>query len=289
MDNNLNPNENLNQNNEPNVNVNVNPSVNSSSANMGVNPDMNNNLVNTSANNSDNSVTNNQSDKRFSLFGTSEQEKSTHTVIMSKQMAEKLVEEKRKEKEANEQYVPVPVSKGKYFLMIVFFIFMFALVWFLPNISEFVSIKKAEREQKNAPVITTGTLTCKMDRTTDDFNISYMTQFSFTDSKLDRLTFVTSTVGDAVVHSNKLDDLINKCRLLQEQVENLNGIKVNCSQSDGTVVETHDFNYKILDVSMVTTSFVEAGLTYPKYRDGDDIDKIEEEMNASGYNCERSN
>lgn len=326
MNNNVNPNENLNQNNNlaqgttnnvptavnnnpvqsnnvvENMAVNNNPGVvqsvtgtnTSVNTGVGVTSDTTNTVSTASTTNAganteqlesmDNTK---KADERFSLFKQQDDKKTT-PVIMSKQMSDKLEAERRKQREENEKYQAKPVSKFKYALMIIFFIFMFALVFFLPDITNYINIKKDLKAQENAPAITTGLLTCRLDRTTDIFNISYTAQFSFTDSKLNKLSYVTSTEGDAIVDSDQLDSLLNKCKLLQNEVGSLAGVKVSCNQSEGTVVETQDFTYSLINKESINSAYIEAGGVYPEFENEQNIDVIEKNMSASGYKCERS-
>lgn len=310
MNNNVNPNENLNQNNNlaqgstNNVptDVNNNPGVvqsisgTNASVNTGVGvsndttvPVSTASITTTQANTEQIENTENvkKADERFSLFKQKDDKKTT-PVIMSKQMSDKLEAERRKQREENEKYEAKPVSKFKYALMIIFFIFMFALVFFLPDITNYINIKKDLKAQENAPAITTGLLTCKLDRTTDIFNISYTAQFSFTDSKLNKLSYVTSTEGDDIVDSDQLDAILSKCKLLQNEVDSLAGVRVSCNQFEGTVVETQDFTYSLINKENINSAYIEAGGVYPEFENEQNIDVIEKNMSASGYKCERS-
>ena len=310
MNNNVSPNENLNQNNNlaqgstNNVptDVNNNPGVvqsisgTNASVNTGVGvsndttvPVSTASTTTTEANTEQIENTDNvkKADERFSLFKQKDDKKTT-PVIMSKQMSDKLEAERRKQREENEKYEAKPVSKFKYALMIIFFIFMFALVFFLPDITNYINIKKDLKAQENAPAITTGLLTCRLDRTTDIFNISYTAQFSFTDNKLNKLSYVTSTEGDSIVDSDQLDAVLSKCKLLQNEVVSLAGVKVSCNQSEGTVVETQDFTYSLINKESINSAYIEAGGVYPEFENEQNIDVIEKNMSASGYKCERS-
>lgn len=326
MNNNVNPNGNLNQNNNlaqgstnnvptdvnnnpvqnnnavENVAVNDNPGVvqsisgTNASVNTGVGvsndttvPVSTASITTTQANTEQIENTENvkKADERFSLFKQKDDKKTT-PVIMSKQMSDKLEAERRKQREENEKYEAKPVSKFKYALMIIFFIFMFALVFFLPDITNYINIKKDLKAQENAPAITTGLLTCKLDRTTDIFNISYTAQFSFTDSKLNKLSYVTSTEGDDIVDSDQLDAILSKCKLLQNEVDSLAGVRVSCNQFEGTVVETQDFTYSLINKENINSAYIEAGGVYPEFENEQNIDVIEKNMSASGYKCERS-
>lgn len=304
MNNNVNPNENLNQVNNDLTQV---PTTNNvpleSTNNQAV---QSNNVVETVPVNNNGNILQNVSntttvsnteqleenddskknDEKFSLF--KKEENKTTPVIMSKQMSDKIEAERRKQREESEQYEAKPVSKFKYAMMIIFFIFMFALIYFLPDITNYINIQKDLKKQENAPAITTGLLTCKMDRTTDNFNLSYTAQFGFTDSKLNKLSYVTSTTGDAVIDSDELDNILNKCKLLQNQVTSLSGVRVNCSQSEGTVVETQEFTYSAIDKEKINSAYIEAGGVYPEFDNEQDIDVIEKNMSASGYKCERT-
>ena len=316
MNNNVNPNENLNQNNNltqgstnsvptdvnnnsvqsnnvvENVAVNNNPGVVQNVTGTNTSVGVSANATSTTTNDSNTEQlesTDNvkKTEERFNLFKQQEDKKVT-PVIMSKKMSDKLEAERRKQREENEKYEAKPVSKFKYALMIIFFIFMFALVFFLPDITNYINIKKDLKAQENAPAITTGLLTCRLDRTTDIFNISYTAQFSFTDSKLNKLSYVTSTEGDAIVDSDQLDSLLSKCKLLQNEVDSLSGVKVSCNQSEGTVVETQDFTYSLINKESINSAYIEAGGVYPEFENEQNIDVIEKNMSASGYKCERS-
>ncbi len=327
MNNNVNPNEKLNQNNSVNTgnvstnNVNNNPVQNNnvvermtvkSSSVMGEmstgtvtnNSNTTDTATNTTVSVNSEPVKTEQSlndnvnvntgnvektpkqDERFSLFKT--EEKNTTPVIMSKQMADKLEAERKKVREEKEKYEFKPVSKFKYFLMIVFFIFMFALIYFLPDITNYINIQKDLKEQENAPVITTGLLTCKLERTTDVFNVNYTAQFSFTDSKLNKLSYVISYEGDSVLDSDKLDELTDKCKLLRDGVNSLAGVNIDCSRTDSTFVETQLFTYSLIDKESINSAYIEAGGVYPEFDNEQDIDVIEKNMSASGYKCERT-
>ena len=289
MDNNVNPNNNVEQDNTSNVTPNVVGSNSSEVINNSVNS---NNNVSTNANTTTSDASSNgmpnpkNVDDRINLFG--KKEEKTTTVIMSKKMSEELVAKRRQERAQREQYVAVPVSKAKYTLMIIFFIFMFGLIYFLPDISSFISLKKAEKEQANTPAITSGLLTCKLNKTTNIFNIEYTGQFRFEDSKLNKLTHITTTTGDARADADPLAEIMTKCGILQEQAATLGGIRVTCEQSGGTVIEKQVLDYTTLDVERVTSAYVEAGGVYPEFKNEQSIDVIEKNMNASGYTCERT-
>ncbi len=175
----------------------------------------------------------------------------------------------------------------KYYMTFVFMIGLILMVIFLPNISDFIKSYQRAKEAENAPVITTGTLTCTMTDRDDKFDYYYEANFSFRDSKMYRLNYNTTIKGDRVLDAEELSAMKSSCDILSNQVENMDGIRVTCSLSEGVYENDQVLDYTTLDPDLVTTAYLEAGGTYPNYENEQSIDEIEKEMNASNYKCER--
>lgn len=203
----------------------------------------------------------------------------------------KTFEQVQAEREAarreKEKYQAPPVSKFRYALTVILFIVMFGLVIFLPKISDYIALRKAQGEEEKLGPIVTGTLKCTSKRTSEKYNINYTDEFEFKDSKLFRLTHVVSTEGDEIIDADDLNTKLSNCRQLETMTKGLTGVSIVCSLSNGTLVETQIMNYALLDADKVTTAFVEAGGLYPEYVNNQNIDQIEKNMNAANYKCER--
>lgn len=203
----------------------------------------------------------------------------------------KTFEQVQAEREAarreKEKYQAPPVSKFRYALTVILFIVMFGLVIFLPKISDYIALRRAQGEEEKLGPIVTGTLKCTSKRTSEKYNINYTDEFEFKDSKLFRLTHVVSTEGDEIIDADDLNTKLSKCRQLETMTKGLTGVSIVCSLSNGTLVETQIMNYALLDADKVTTAFVEAGGLYPEYVNNQNIDQIEKNMNAANYKCER--
>lgn len=203
----------------------------------------------------------------------------------------KTFEQVQAEREAarreKEKYQAPPVSKFRYALTIILFVVMFGLVMFLPKISDYIALRRAQGEEEKLGPIVSGTLKCTSKRTSEKYNINYTDEFEFKDSKLFRLTHVISTEGDEIIDADDLNLKLNNCRQLETMTKGLTGVSIVCSLSNGTLVETQIMNYALLDADKVTTAFVEAGGLYPEYVNNQNIDQIEKNMNAANYKCER--
>ena len=197
------------------------------------------------------------------------------------QEARALAKKKAKEeKKAN--------SNFKYVMTVILFIGLFALVYFLPEISSYMSAYQANKAKEKNELITTGNLYCSMKTYNKKYDLEYESTFSFTDSKLTRLTYKAKTKGDATKDEEELTEMNEKCNILKQQTKKLDGITVTCSLNDGTNINTQTLDYKYIDVEKVTASYAEAEGVYPSYKYNENIDKIEKNMKAAGYTCERT-
>ena len=284
--NNLDPNNNLNPNNNAGLNNNANlvNNVNSNNNNMGLNN--NANLINNT--NPSNNIEQLEVDNSNKEKIQEKEAPKEQFVIMSKKKSKELEQAKREERAKKENYVPVPVKKSKYVFMIIFFIFAFCLVYFLPDLNEFLSVRQAKKNQENMPAITEGTLICKKDDVYDVFDFNYEYKFAFSDSKLDDLNYERVVRGDETLDFKKLNDMYDKCKVLEQNVLELDGVKVYCNLSnDGIFVERQNLDFNALNRDLIIPSYAEAGGIFPEFNKGEDISKIEKDMNASGYTCER--
>ena len=182
----------------------------------------------------------------------------------------------------------VPPSKGKVFFMFFFFALLIGFVVFLPNITEMIHKYQSGENQKPVEKIVDGKLTCTLEKSNDNFDFNYTAIFTYSNNKLERLSLTTITKGDISKDANQLDELANKCSLLEKSVEDIDEVTIRCNYTDGELEEKQSFSLGTLDYKKLDSAFSEAGGTVPNYQYGESIDSIEKEMNASGYTCNRS-
>lgn len=207
--------------------------------------------------------------------------------LLTPEQRDELNKKREEAMREKENYQPAPVSKFKMVMSGIFIIVLLLVVLFLPEINSFI-LTISNKSSEEETVITTGTLKCTDDLVDEKYNISYDYEFQFTDSQLGKLTYIETTVGDKIIDADDLNAKLEKCNNLKNMVAGLNGIKVMCSLSDGTFTREQVFDYGILDVSSVTTAYMEAGGEYPgEFSNEANIDSIEKNMKAAGRMCER--
>ena len=172
--------------------------------------------------------------------------------------------------------------------MLIFFILLIAFVIFLPNLRDLYIQYKTHVEEEE---ISSGKLICTLDRSTDDFDITYNETFSFKKYKLQSFNYSVETKGDASKDIGKFKEIYGKCDNLSKTVgiNNLTGIVIDCSyvEGDDKVVETQTFDYNTIDKGELKSAYTEAGVEYPEFELDDNINEIEKSMLAGGFTCQK--
>lgn len=212
-------------------------------------------------------------------MSTEKKEVSENTEIL-----EPIVDEKKEEVNQSDNVGP---SKLRVFGLVVMFAGLLALVIFLPDISAYIETQKYLRSQPPAEEITTGTLECTMEDSSENLDYTYTFSFGFTDKKLTRLKSVSEIRGDVSLDEVELDKLKAECDLLNVIVKDLSGVSVSCKLANGLFTKSQTFNFSSIVVDDAITAYIEAGGQYPNYRNGDDIDSIEKDLLSANYSCKR--
>lgn len=180
-----------------------------------------------------------------------------------------------------------PPSKFKTVMLVLFFIFLIGFVVFLPEIHNYVEVWKASKNKVVDAKITTGKLVCTLAKSTDNLDLTYESNFIFTDNKLEKLAYSISTRGDVSLDEATLDSENAKCVALKEATNGLSGVSVSCNYSEGLLETKQSFTYSEINKESMDSAYSEAGGIYPEYELNEDMDTIEKNMNASGYTCIR--
>lgn len=176
-------------------------------------------------------------------------------------------------------------STFKRIMAIILFLGFFAMVYFLPEISNMIT--KYQESKKPKEVITDGVSTCKLSRTSENLDINTIAKFSIINSKLYKLEYITTTIGDKIEDEEELKKLNNSCETLKLAAGELNGVTISCSLNNGTNTTKQKLDFEKVNADEVSTAYLEAGGVYPEFKKNDNIDKIESKMRSSGYECTR--
>ena len=179
-------------------------------------------------------------------------------------------------------------KKGSTIGLFILFGGLLALIIFLPDIQAYITNQKYLKSQEVKEKITTGTLECTMNDSSETLDYDYTFNFGFSDNKLTRLKSITEIRGDVSLDEAELSKLKGECDLLESVTSGLNGVSVSCKLENGLLTKNQTFNFASIVVDDAITAYVEAGGSYPFYRNGDNVDEVERDLISSGYTCERT-
>lgn len=179
-----------------------------------------------------------------------------------------------------------PPSKLKIIILLIFFVLLVVFIIFLPDISSFLRNYNNGTNYQKEEKITTGKLVCSLETNTTDLDKEYEFVFTFTDSKLKKITYTANTRGDTTTESS-MDELAEKCKTLKTETSEIDGFSMKCDYTENKLEEMQVFNLETLDTEKLTSAFTEAGGMLPSYKYDQEIDDVESNMKASGYTCER--
>ncbi len=229
-----------------------------------------------------------ETDKLSSQLSQENQNIVAQQGVISKEIDEAKQKEQEEAKKAQEAALSEAKSGGPstFAKIMTFLLFgaLFAFVYFLGDITEYINQKKLEKETAE---ITNGRLTCNNSKTTDNLDIRIDTTFNFENKGITSLTYVTTSTGDKIKDKEELEKLYNDCKTLKDEVSSYNGVSVICSNNNGVVTVKQSFEYANLNVEEIGPAYSEAGGVYPQFKYKDDINSVESKMIASDYSCEK--
>ncbi len=212
---------------------------------------------------------------------------SEQTVAAQQRVEAQAIEQQKAQEEAmnaiNEESSKGPSTFAKVMTTLLF-IGLFAFVYFLGDITEFINQKKLEKASSE---IVAGRLICSSTKDTENLNVSINATFNFENKGVTGLNYTTTSTGDKIKDKEELDELYANCRKLKEEVKDYDGISVVCSSNNGVVTVKQSFNYGALDVEQVRSAYSEAGGLYPQFNYKEDINAVEGKMASSDYKCEK--
>ena len=179
-------------------------------------------------------------------------------------------------------------KKGHPVFLVLLMIFLFAFVFFLPNITDFVTDYMNKKTGVNE--LKSGTMSCTFKNSTDNLDYTYDLSFKYEKNRLksSRMT-TTNRLADTATDNSILTERENSCEFLKTVLdENDIGMTADCSVSAAVQVTTQNINYEKLDMDFITNNITEFEGFYPEYELNQSVTTIEQELENSGYTCERN-
>ena len=178
-------------------------------------------------------------------------------------------------------------KKGHPVFLVLLMIFLFAFVFFLPDITEFITDYMNKSTGVNE--LKSGNMTCSYSNNTENINYKYEFIFKYEKNRLksSRMT-TTSRLADTATDNSILTEKNNSCKFLKTVLdENDIGMTADCSVSAAVQITTQNIDYEKLDMNFITTNITEFEGFYPEYELNQSVTTIENELENSGYTCER--
>lgn len=183
-------------------------------------------------------------------------------------------------------------SKLKTFGVILLFILLFVVVFFLPEISDFINSRN-----QDAVVITPNetnetyqTRICSFKRETEDLITTIELTFYYQNNALKKEVLMNEI---KTINNNdedrKLYNMHLSCQNFKEQIEKLNGIKQYCTLKDNTETIKQEIDYSKLESIDLEQNIGELEGFYPEFNLNQDKKMIETMLTKIGYTCKNFN
>lgn len=228
--------------------------------------------------------------------------KSTPKVVKVEHIKEVVKEVKPKDDNSNKGKVKdqpndgtpqkevVVKEKGGFFgrfILFLFIIFLFAFVYYLPEISQYIEDYKKAKSGIEDGSMKSGTMTCTLTKDNkDNLSTIYETTFTYTKNKLKKTEQVTSyKLKDDATSTATLDESENECQELKSALTGVSGIEVSCSKTAVMQKTTQSIDYTKFNVEAVTTNVAEYNGFYPEYQLNQSIAGIRKNLEDAGYSC----
>lgn len=229
--------------------------------------------------------------------------KSTPKVVKVEHIKEVVKEVKPKDDNSNKgkvkdqpnngtsQKEAVVKEKGGFFgrfILFLFIIFLFAFVYYLPEISQYIEDYKKAKSGIEDGSMKSGTMTCTLTKDNkDNLSTIYETTFTYTKNKLKKTEQVTSyKLKDDATSTATLDESENECQELKSALTGVSGIDVSCSKTAVLQKTTQSIDYTKFNVEKVTTNIAEYKGFYPEFQLDQSVAGIRKNLEDAGYSCQ---
>lgn len=229
--------------------------------------------------------------------------KSTPKVVKVEHIKEVVKEVKPKDDNSNKGKVKdqpndgtpqkevVVKEKGGFFgrfILFLFIIFLFAFVYYLPEISQYIEDYKKAKSGIEDGSMKSGTMTCTLTKDNkDNLSTIYETTFTYTKNKLKKTEQVTSyKLKDDATSTSTLDESENECQELKSALTGVSGIEVSCSKTAVLQKTTQVIDYTKFNVEKVTTNIAEYKGFYPEFQLDQSVAGIRKNLEDAGYSCQ---
>ena len=181
-----------------------------------------------------------------------------------------------------------PKKSNKPIFLVLLLIFLLAFVFFLPDITNFITNYKNKKAGANE--LKSGNMTCTKSITGSEVNYNYDIVFKYQKNKLRSSTITTVTrLNDNASSVDIIKEKEASCSTLKNVLDSNNiGMTVKCRSSLSMQESIQNIYYKNLDLDYISTNIAEFEGFYPEYEYNETMSVIQNKLASSGYKCERN-
>ncbi len=181
-----------------------------------------------------------------------------------------------------------PKKSNKPIFLVLLLIFLLAFVFFLPDITNFITNYKNKKVGANE--LKSGNMTCTKSITGSEVNYNYDIVFKYQKNKLRSSTITTVTrLNDNASSVDIIKEKEASCSTLKNVLDSNNiGMTVKCRSSLSMQESIQNIYYKNLDLDYISTNIAEFEGFYPEYEYNESMSVIQNKLASSGYKCERN-
>lgn len=199
--------------------------------------------------------------------------------VNNKQVNETKIEKKSKTSKE---------KKGHPVFLVLLIIFLFAFVYFLPEITNFITDYKNKKTGVNE--LKSGNMVCRLSNSTERIDYNYELTFKYDKNRLKSSKMVTtSRLADNATDNSILTEKENSCQHLKSVLDGNNiGMSADCSVSAAVQITTQSIDYEKLNMNYITDNITEFEGFYPEYELDQSVTTIENDLKNNGYTCQRN-
>lgn len=181
-----------------------------------------------------------------------------------------------------------PKKSNKPIFLVLLLIFLLAFVFFLPDITNFITDYKNKKVGANE--LKSGNMTCTKSITGSEVNYNYDIVFKYQKNKLRSSTITTVIrLNDNASSVDIIKEKEASCSTLKNVLDSNNiGMTVKCKSSLSMQETIQNIYYKNLDLDYISTNIAEFEGFYPEYEYNESMSVIQNKLASSGYKCERN-
>lgn len=181
-----------------------------------------------------------------------------------------------------------PPSKFKMFIMFFMFAAILGSILFMDQISLFISNlnQPPVDDEVIEDNVTSGNLVCSLNTSNETYDLIYSVDFTFVNNEIKSFNYDVATKGDKTLDYENLNLLYTNCKSLAGALTSDIGVSLTCDMFEGTVKESHSFDYSKYNSDSVKKLYSQYSINLPSFISDTNIGSVEQNLLDAGYNCE---